>query len=145
MKKEKTTGRRERAKRAGTRNQRTGPLPASGAGIALPLMAAYALALAWLVWTRQLPWWVLAASFFLNLAAFCAYWQDKYAAQQRRWRIREDTLHLWSLAGGWAGAWFAQRVLRHKTAKASFRATYRASVAAHCALAAGLWWVFRAP
>lgn len=76
----------------------------------------------------------------LNLAAFFAYWQDKYAAQQRRWRIREETLHLWSLAGGWGGAWFAQQILRHKSVKASFRATYWSTVAIHCAGACGIWW-----
>lgn len=37
----------------------------------------------------------------------------------------------------------AQQVLRHKSVKASFRATYLATVVMHCALAAGLWWFFR--
>lgn len=76
----------------------------------------------------------------LNVAAFFAYWQDKYAAQQRRWRIKGATLHLWSPAGGWGGAWFAQQILRHKSVKASFRTTYRATVATHCAGACGIWW-----
>jgi uncharacterized membrane protein YsdA (DUF1294 family) len=117
--------------------------PHSGAWFALPLMAAYALALGWLVWNRQVPWWVLPAAFGLNLAAFFTYWRDKHAAQQRRWRIPEATLHAWSLAGGWAGAWFAQQVLRHKSAKVSFRITYWATVALHCAGAAGIWWSLR--
>ncbi|HEX7890518.1 MAG TPA: cold shock and DUF1294 domain-containing protein [Ramlibacter sp.] len=119
--------------------------PGSGAGIALPLMAAYGFALAWLVWQRQVPWWVLPASFILNLATFFAYWQDKYAARKRRWRVKEDTLHLMSLAGGWGGAWFAQQVLRHKSVKASFRSTYRATVTLHCAALLGFWWLSRAP
>lgn len=130
-----------RGRKQGTRA--TGRTPPSGARWALPLMAAYAAALTWLVWQKQVPWWVLPASLLLNLATFFAYWQDKDAAQQRRWRIPESTLHLWSLAGGWAGAWFAQQLLRHKSVKASFRATYLATVAMHCALAVGLWWVFR--
>ncbi|MBE7368987.1 cold shock and DUF1294 domain-containing protein [Ramlibacter pallidus] len=117
--------------------------PASGARWVLPLMAAYALALAWLVWQRQVPWWVPGASCLLNLLTFFAYWQDKYAAQQGRWRIREDTLHLWSLAGGWGGAWFAQQVLRHKSVKGSFRATYAATVLLHCAGVAAAWWFWR--
>jgi uncharacterized membrane protein YsdA (DUF1294 family) len=103
-------------------------------------MVVYGLGLGWLVWQGQLPWWVLPASLLLNLVAFFTYWQDKWAAQQRRWRISEDTLHLWSLAGGWCGAWFAQQVLRHKSAKASFRATYAATVLLHCAAVAGAWW-----
>ena len=125
---------RKQAARAPTR------APDAGARWAFPLMVAYALALPWLVWQRQLPFWVLPASVLLNLATFFAYWQDKYAAQQRRWRVKEDTLHLFSLAGGWAGAWFAQQALRHKSVKASFRATYWATVVLHCAGVAAYWW-----
>jgi uncharacterized membrane protein YsdA (DUF1294 family)/cold shock CspA family protein len=125
------------------RRQQRRRAPQSGAWFALPLMAAYALALAWLVWDRRIPWWVLPSACVLNLLAFFAYWQDKHAAQHRRWRIREDTLHLWSLAGGWAGAWFAQQMLRHKSAKVSFRITYWATVVLHCAGVAGIWWSLR--
>ncbi len=123
--------------------RRSDRVPQSGAWFALPLMMAYAVALTWLVWQRQLPWWVLPVSLSLNLATFFAYWQDKYAAQQRRWRVKENTLHLWGLAGGWGGAWFAQQVLRHKSSKKSFRSAYWASVVIHCGGAAGIWWFWR--
>jgi uncharacterized membrane protein YsdA (DUF1294 family)/cold shock CspA family protein len=116
----------------------------SDARWALPLMALYGLGLAWLVWQRHVPWWVLPASVLLNLAAFFAYWQDKHAAQTGRWRTREDSLHLWSLAGGWCGAWIAQKVLRHKSIKASFRSAHWSTVMVHCAAALGLWWFSRA-
>lgn len=133
------------AARAPAPRQQRRPVSAYGSGAlwALPLMAAYGLALAWLVWQRQAPWWLLAVSMLLNMAAFFAYWQDKYAAQQGRWRVKEDTLHLWSLAGGWIGAWFAQQVLRHKSVKASFRAAYGATVVMHCVGACGIWWFLR--
>jgi uncharacterized membrane protein YsdA (DUF1294 family) len=105
------------------------------------LLLAYATAVGWGVWTHKLPWWVLVALPGLNVATFFAYWQDKYAAQQDRWRIAESTLHLWSFAGGWAGAWFAQRLLLHKTRKASFREVYWFTVVTHCALlGAWFWW-----
>ena len=114
----------------------------SGAIIALPLMLAYAAVILWGVWMHRLPLWVLMALPLLSLMTFFAYWQDKYAAQQGRWRIKEDTLHLWSLAGGWPGAWWAQQVLRHKSRKASFRTGYWTTVSAHCtALGAWLWWL----
>jgi uncharacterized membrane protein YsdA (DUF1294 family)/cold shock CspA family protein len=125
---------------ARSRTHRSGSAPKSGAWLALPLMPAYGLSLARLVWQWRFPWWILPASFLLNLATFFAYWQDKYAAQQGRWRIREDTLHFWSLAGGWAGAWFAQQILRHKSRKTSFRDVYWATVVIHCAAVAGWWW-----
>ena len=106
-------------------------------------MAVYGLGLTWLVLQRQVPWWVLPVSVLLNLGTFFAYWQDKHAAQKGRWRIKEDTLHLWSLAGGWGGAWIAQQVLRHKSSKASFRAAYWLTVMTHCAAALGIWWFLR--
>jgi len=106
-------------------------------------MVAYALALSWLAWKRQVPGWILPASALLNVGAFFAYWHDKSAAQQGRWRVKEDTLHLWSLAGGWGGAWLAQQILRHKSAKESFRTTYWATVVIHCAGVYGIWWYVR--
>lgn len=121
---------------------RAGPARSSGSVIAFPLMAGYVAALVWSVWTKSLPWWVLPAFFGLNLFTFFAYWQDKWAAGQGNWRISESTLHLWSLAGGWPGAWFAQQVLRHKSRKQSFRETYWATVLLNCAaLGASIWWL----
>jgi uncharacterized membrane protein YsdA (DUF1294 family)/cold shock CspA family protein len=124
--------------------RRTRRATQSGGRWVLPLMALYVLALTGLVLQRQLPWWVLPLALFLNLGTFFAYWQDKYAAQQRRWRIKEDTLHLWSLAGGWGGAWFAQQILRHKSLKASFRTTYWTTVVIHCGAVFGFCWFARA-
>ncbi len=46
---------------------------------------------------------------------------DKRRATRNKPRISERTLHLWSLAGGWAGELLAQRLFRHKTQKMSFR------------------------
>ena len=63
---------------------------------------------------------VLLAYFGLSLLAFLAYAFDKSAAVSGRWRTAEQTLHLFSLAGGWPGALVAQQLLRHKTSKQSF-------------------------
>jgi uncharacterized membrane protein YsdA (DUF1294 family)/cold shock CspA family protein len=123
-----------------TRDARHRPKTAHSSGAILPLMTAYALCLVVIVWQRQVPWWVLPASAFLNAATFMAYWHDKRAATSGHWRVKESTLHLWSLAGGWGGAWLAQQLLRHKSAKASFRNVYWATVVAHCAAVSCLWW-----
>lgn len=110
--------------------------PGSGAWLALPLMVIYWPALGVAVWLGRLPWWVVPASLFVNLLTFFFYWQDKYAASKSQWRISERSLHLWSVAGGWPGAWFAQQVLRHKSVKASFREVYWATAVFHCAAVA---------
>lgn len=67
---------------------------------------------------------VLLAYLGLSLLAFLAYVYDKSAAVSGRWRISEQTLHVFSVAGGWPGALLAQQLLRHKTSKKSFVYTF---------------------
>ena len=68
----------------------------------------------------------------ISAATFLVYAADKSAAERGRWRVSERTLHLWSLLGGWPGAFLAQRALRHKTRKHEFLSRYRWTVAANC-------------
>lgn len=77
----------------------------------------------------------------LNLLTFALYARDKHAARTGQWRTPENTLHLLSLLGGWPAAWVAQRVLRHKTSKASFQVMYWLTVAGNLACVAA--WVLR--
>jgi uncharacterized membrane protein YsdA (DUF1294 family) len=67
-----------------------------------------------------------------SLLAFAVYAWDKSAARGGRWRTAESTLHLIALLGGWPGALLAQRVLRHKSSKASFQLAFRATVIVNC-------------
>lgn len=106
----------------------------------LPLFAAAMLVeiglLAWCVLQARLPVILLAVGLLLNLATFWIYWQDKHAARQRAWRVRENSLHVLALAGGWPAAWWAQQLLRHKSRKPSFRHAYLATVVGHLGLLA---------
>ena len=112
--------------------------------LAWPLIAGYVALLAAAVWRQAAPWWVVPAAAALSVVAFLAYWRDKQAAQRGRWRTPEKVLHAWSLAGGWPGAWLAQKLLRHKSSKPSFLLTYWLTVAAHVAAVGGwLWWSLR--
>jgi uncharacterized membrane protein YsdA (DUF1294 family) len=77
----------------------------------------------------------------LSATAYLAYAFDKHAAERGRWRTPEATLHALELLGGWPGALIAQRVMRHKTRKASYRMGFWMAVAANCA-ALG-WWIAR--
>lgn len=85
--------------------------------------------------TKPWPTWYLAL-YALTLTigsviAFIAFWIDKRAAGADRRRIPENTLHLIALLGGWPGAVIAQQMLRHKSAKGSFRAALLAIVGVH--------------
>ncbi|MDQ8037433.1 MAG: cold shock and DUF1294 domain-containing protein [Pedobacter sp.] len=60
----------------------------------------------------------------MSVLTFLAYSWDKSAAQRGAWRTKENTLHLFSLLGGWPGALYAQQLLRHKSSKQSFRIAY---------------------
>lgn len=73
---------------------------------------------------------VIVAGFYLtmSLLTFIAYALDKSAAQNGRWRTKESTLHLFSMVGGWPGAYFAQNQLRHKSSKKEFKVVYWVTV-----------------
>lgn len=64
----------------------------------------------------------------LSVITFVVYAIDKSAARRKGPRTPERTLHLLALAGGWPGALLAQRWLRHKSAKASFRRVFWVTV-----------------
>lgn len=73
---------------------------------------------------------LLIAGFYalMSLMTFVAYFLDKSAAKNNRWRTKESTLHLFSVMGGWPGALLAQKKLRHKSSKKSFKRVYLLTV-----------------
>lgn len=85
------------------------------------------LLLGLLVW--EMPSWVLVLYGGMSAAAGLLYWSDKRNATTGGWRTPESTLHVVALAGGWPGAIIAQRWLRHKTLKSSFRIVFWSTVA----------------
>ena len=76
------------------------------------------------VFLKTLPLLVLAIYTATSLLTFILYWVDKRAAKNGTQRTPESTLQLLSLAGGWPGGLFAQRVIRHKSTKKSFQLVY---------------------
>ena len=76
------------------------------------------------------PWiagWIVRAS----IVACILYARDKRSARLGEWRTPESVLHGWELAGGWPGAWLAQRRLRHKNAKFGFQIVFWSTVVLH--------------
>ncbi|MDP0588422.1 MAG: cold shock and DUF1294 domain-containing protein [Candidatus Endonucleobacter bathymodioli] len=78
--------------------------------------------------TNNIELVVLPFYIVINLLTFVLYAVDKSTAQNGSWRIKESTLHLFSLIGGWSGAMIAQQTLRHKSKKQNFRAVFWVTV-----------------
>jgi uncharacterized membrane protein YsdA (DUF1294 family) len=77
------------------------------------------------------PVLAVAIAFVISVAAFAGHWIDKRRAEADRWRTSENTLHLLELLGGWPGAFLAQRIFRHKTAKPGYQVVFWLIVVAH--------------
>ena len=64
---------------------------------------------------------VLGLYVVASALTFFVYALDKFKAQKGMWRIKEKTLHILEFCCGWPGAMLAQKFLRHKSYKPSFR------------------------
>ena len=111
-------------------------------GWAVSAAVAFLLAACLLHVAGRVPLAVPLAYVIASAAAFCVYAADKSAARAGRWRIRESTLHLAGLAGGWPGAIVARSLLRHKTRKRPFTVALWGAAVLHCA---ALAWLAGAP
>lgn len=86
------------------------------------------------------PRWAAAVYPGASVVTFLAYALDKSAARRGAWRTAESSLHLLALAGGWPGALLAQQFLRHKSAKAEFRAVFWVTVVLNVGAFIALSW-----
>ena len=86
----------------------------------------------------RLPFIILGLYVVASGVTFFVYAHDKAAAKRNGWRTPENTLHVLSLLGGWPGAFVAQKRLRHKSQKVSYRIAFWATVLANCV---GLGWL----
>ena len=76
-------------------------------------------------WYTAHAWALIPTTYLvMSLVAFAAYAMDKRAAKRGEWRTPEATLHTLELLCGWPCAWLAQRLLRHKSVKTSFRIVF---------------------
>lgn len=104
-----------------------------GRGKFVPIFAVcFLIFVVAMVFSGRLPIVVLGLYLAASVVAFLTYAFDKSAAIQNQWRTQESTLHLFALLGGWPGALAAQRLLRHKSAKASFQFTFWVTVVLNC-------------
>jgi uncharacterized membrane protein YsdA (DUF1294 family) len=94
------------------------------------LLVAPGLAIQRFALTHNLRIILGIAAFVLGLT-YLMYWEDKRRARVAGWRVPENTMHFMELIGGWPAAYLAQRVLRHKRSKFSYRLTFWLIVALH--------------
>ncbi|KAA1260877.1 hypothetical protein LF1_34190 [Rubripirellula obstinata] len=66
---------------------------------------------------------------------------DKRRARDHEPRIPEQTLLMWSLAGGWPGGWVAGKCLHHKTRKTSYRVKFALCVALNVGICIAFVWL----
>ncbi len=77
-------------------------------------------------------WWILVG-WYAAVSAFTyfIYADDKQRAQKKEWRAPENALQFFAFAGGWPGAYLAQRRIRHKNAKLRFQLLFWLIVGVH--------------
>ncbi|MDD3577096.1 MAG: cold shock and DUF1294 domain-containing protein [Halothiobacillus sp.] len=109
---------------------------AIGAGVLLSLLFLTVMGV--LASVGRVPVVLLGFYVVLSLITILAYGWDKSAARHNRWRTQENTLHLFSLFGGWPGALIAQKIFRHKTKKQPFQTIFWVTVTVNVA---GFFWV----
>lgn len=118
-----------RSSRAASSSPRAGASTGTASNAELwliPLFASLVL-LTHLAW--PLPHVLWGGYMAMSLATFIVYALDKRAARLGQWRVKESTLHGLAVLCGWPGALLAQHLLRHKSAKPSFRRLFWLSTA----------------
>ena len=113
------------------RERQRSPGASAEIAVMLLLVPAYAGVLIWAAASGRIPVPLMLCAPLLWVFTFYCYWRDKFAAQRNAWRTPEAVLHLFGLVGGWPGGWLAQRLLRHKSSKQSFRTVFWVSVVLH--------------
>ncbi|KAH7123653.1 hypothetical protein B0J11DRAFT_436035 [Dendryphion nanum] len=106
---------------------------ATAAGVLTLILPAVTLARLYARTGSLLP---LAWTGILSSVTFLNYGYDKMQARNNEWRIRETSLHILELLGGWPGALAGQHFFQHKTRKTSFQFVFWTIVLGW----QGLWW-----
>jgi len=94
-----------------------------GPGI-LALAVFFLLFVANSVREGKVPAEVLGLYLMASSFAFVFYKRDRAMDINHQRRIPENTLHLWSLIGGWPGAALAQKLVKPKSPRPSFQIVY---------------------
>ena len=64
---------------------------------------------------------ILSYLLMINIFTMYTFFLDKSKAKNKKWRIKESTLFLLSIAGGSLGALLGMKLFRHKTKRWYFK------------------------
>ncbi len=106
--------------------------------MSIVVLSAFATLYAVAAALRGVPPWTDLLYAGASALCFAFYAIDKSAARAGRERVSESMLLSLGVVGGWPGAIVAQQLLRHKTAKRTFRIRFWLSVVANVAIF--FWW-----
>lgn len=84
--------------------------------------------------------YVLYYYIIINVISFSFSALDKLKARKNKWRIKENTLHLFSFLGGVYGSLLSMKLLRHKTKKLKFKIITGLAFIIHSSLI--LYWIY---
>ena len=71
--------------------------------------------------TDLITYFILVHLISINIITFLLYWYDKRASIKGKWRVAEKKIQAYIFIGGALAAYFASKILRHKTIKKSFK------------------------
>ncbi len=79
----------------------------------------------------KLIWILIGYYLIVNIVAFALMGIDKKKAENNKWRIKENTLFISALIGGFVGYYIGMYKFHHKTSKLKFHACFYISVLIH--------------
>eukprot|EP00761_Pharyngomonas_kirbyi_P003822 gb/GECH01003826.1/.p1 GENE.gb/GECH01003826.1/~~gb/GECH01003826.1/.p1 ORF type:complete len:122 (+),score=19.75 gb/GECH01003826.1/:1-366(+) len=74
----------------------------------------------------------------INAGSAYLFYYDKKQAVQGGWRVKESSLQLSALLGGWVGGVWAMKRFRHKTSKIKFQRIYYLATLTNMGLCVGI-------
>ena len=115
----------DKTQRNGPGNSPAGHLVTFVLILVLPGIALYRLVMRVASMRQTTGWHVPEAALgyllLISAATYFVYYGDKKKARAEEWRTPETIMHFMEMAGGWPGAFIAQRLLRHKISKRSYQ------------------------
>jgi uncharacterized membrane protein YsdA (DUF1294 family) len=78
----------------------------------------------------------------VSVVTLAVYGWDKRQASRDKWRVKERTLHLLELLGGWPGALVARTLFHHKRRKLGFSFVTALIVLLHLAIWCGAYLIY---